>query len=69
VAGFDAEAPGFYWLAGQGGYGIQTSAAMAEVAASHILAGQDAGESTGAVHRPEPRTAEALAATRWSIRR
>jgi glycine/D-amino acid oxidase-like deaminating enzyme len=69
VAGFDAEAPGFYWLAGQGGYGIQTSAAMAELAASQILAGQDAGQSTDPVHRPEPRTAEALAATRWSIRR
>lgn len=28
VGGFDASAPGFFWLAGQGGYGIQTSAAM-----------------------------------------
>jgi glycine/D-amino acid oxidase-like deaminating enzyme len=32
VAGFDAEAAGFYWLAGQGGYGFQTSAAIAELA-------------------------------------
>lgn len=32
VCGFDAQAPGFFWLAGQGGYGIQTSAAMARVA-------------------------------------
>ena len=28
VGGFDAVAPGFFWLAAQGGYGIQTSAAM-----------------------------------------
>ena len=24
VGGFDADAPGFFWLAAQGGYGIQT---------------------------------------------
>lgn len=29
VAGFDAHAPGFFWLAGQGGFGLQTSPAMA----------------------------------------
>ncbi|GAC1598646.1 MAG: FAD-dependent oxidoreductase [Pseudarthrobacter sp.] len=69
VAGFDAEAPGFYWLAGQGGYGFQTSAAMAELAAAQILAGQGAGHGTGDGADPESRTAEALAATRWSIRR
>lgn len=68
VAGFDAEAPGFYWLAGQGGYGFQTSAAMAELAASQILAGRRAGDGTSA-GSPASRTAEALAATRWSIRR
>jgi D-arginine dehydrogenase len=32
VCGFDAEKPGFFWLSAQGGYGIQTSAAMARVA-------------------------------------
>ena len=32
VCGFDSEKPGFFWLAAQGGYGIQTSAAMARVA-------------------------------------
>jgi glycine/D-amino acid oxidase-like deaminating enzyme len=68
VAGFDAEAPGFYWLAGQGGYGFQTSAAMAELAAAQILAGHDAGRGTGP-DSPAFRTAAALAATRWSIRR
>ena len=68
VAGFDAEATGFYWLAGQGGYGFQTSAAMAEIAAAQILAGQDAGHGARP-DSPASRTAEALAATRWSIRR
>lgn len=29
VAGFDPRAPGFFWLAGQGGFGLQTSPAMA----------------------------------------
>jgi D-arginine dehydrogenase len=28
VGGFDVEAPGFFWCAAQGGYGIQTAAAM-----------------------------------------
>jgi D-arginine dehydrogenase len=32
VAGFDAHAPGFFWLAGQGGYGIQTAPALGRVA-------------------------------------
>ncbi|MGA7206495.1 MAG: FAD-binding oxidoreductase, partial [Specibacter sp.] len=34
VVGFDADKPGFFWLAGQGGYGIQTSAALATLAAA-----------------------------------
>jgi len=34
VLGFDEAVPGFFWLAGQGGYGIQTSPAMGEVAAA-----------------------------------
>ena len=29
AAGFDAQAPGFFWLAGQGGFGLQTAPAMA----------------------------------------
>ena len=46
VVGFDAEATGFYWLAGQGGYGFQTSSAIAELAAAQILTGQN-GTGTG----------------------
>jgi D-arginine dehydrogenase len=34
VAGFAPDAPGFFWLAGQGGYGIMTSPAMGRVAAA-----------------------------------
>jgi D-arginine dehydrogenase len=39
VIGFDAVIPGFFWLAGQGGYGIQ-SAAGASLLAAGLLAGQ-----------------------------
>lgn len=31
VAGFAPDADGFFWLAGQGGYGLQTAPAMAEI--------------------------------------
>lgn len=34
VLGFDPEVSGFFWCAGQGGYGIQTSPAMARAAAA-----------------------------------
>lgn len=36
VSGYDPRLPGFYWVAGQGGYGIQTSAAMGEASAALI---------------------------------
>jgi len=36
VGGFDAAVPGFFWLAAQGGYGIQTSAAMGEACAALV---------------------------------
>jgi D-arginine dehydrogenase len=34
VGGFDPVTPGFFWVAAQGGYGIQTSAAMGEACAA-----------------------------------
>jgi D-arginine dehydrogenase len=34
VGGFDPDAPGFFWVAAQGGYGIQTSAAMGQACAA-----------------------------------
>ncbi|MGE0210883.1 MAG: NAD(P)/FAD-dependent oxidoreductase [Parvibaculaceae bacterium] len=36
VVGFDPEAQGFFWLAGQGGYGIQTSPAASRLAGALI---------------------------------
>ena len=36
VAGFDPRSPGFFWLAGQGGYGIQTAPALAAISAALI---------------------------------
>jgi D-arginine dehydrogenase len=38
--GFDRQAEGLFWCAGQGGYGIQTAPAMARIAAA--LARQEA---------------------------
>jgi D-arginine dehydrogenase len=40
VVGFDPVHPGFFWLAGQGGYGFQTSSGIAELAAV-LLSGVD----------------------------
>ena len=39
VVGPDPSVEGFVWLAGQGGYGIQTAPAMAAAAAQYVLAG------------------------------
>jgi D-arginine dehydrogenase len=36
VGGFDAELPGFFWVAAQGGYGIQTSPAMGDACAALV---------------------------------
>ncbi|MBO9624082.1 MAG: FAD-binding oxidoreductase [Sphingomonas sp.] len=37
VYGFDAEGEGFFWCAGQGGFGIQTAPAAARMAAALLL--------------------------------
>ncbi|MEM9099601.1 MAG: FAD-binding oxidoreductase [Pseudomonadota bacterium] len=39
IAGFDPDIPDFFWLAGQGGYGIQTSPALSQIAADLVLRG------------------------------
>jgi len=36
VVGYDESADGFFWLAGQGGYGIQTAPAMGRTAAALV---------------------------------
>ena len=40
VVGYDASAPGFFWLAGQGGYGIKTSPSLSRACASLIRDGR-----------------------------
>jgi D-arginine dehydrogenase len=40
TAGFAPDAPGFFWLAGQGGYGFQTAPAMAEIAEALVTGGR-----------------------------
>ncbi len=37
VYGYDANAPNFFWCAGQGGFGIQTAPAAAKIAAAQLL--------------------------------
>ena len=37
VVGYDGRAEGFFWLAGQGGYGVQTAPALSETAAALAL--------------------------------
>jgi len=37
VVGYDADAEGFFWLAGQGGYGIQSAPAMGRLSAALAL--------------------------------
>ncbi len=43
VFGFDSRVPGFFWCAGQGGFGIQTAPAAARLAAG-LLLGEQWGE-------------------------
>ncbi len=40
IYGFAADAPGFFWFAGQGGFGIQTAPAAARIGAA-LLLGKD----------------------------
>jgi D-arginine dehydrogenase len=39
TAGFAPDAPGFFWLVGQGGYGLQTAPAMAEIVLALVTGG------------------------------
>ena len=40
ACGFDPDRPGFFWLAGQGGFGIKTAPALGRLAASLIVGDQ-----------------------------
>lgn len=59
VGGYDPQAEGFFWVAGQGGYGIQTAPAMGEACAA-LLLGQALPVSVSA----EGITADALSPQR-----
>jgi D-arginine dehydrogenase len=48
VIGYDPRAEGFFWLAGQGGYGVQSSAAAGRTAAALAL-GEDVPEDVAAL--------------------
>ena len=49
--GFDPDVPGFFWFAGQGGFGIQTAPAAARLAA-RLLLGETGGEIDPARYAP-----------------
>jgi D-arginine dehydrogenase len=53
VIGFDPGAQGFFWLAGQGGYGFQTAPAAAALVAD-LVAGRAPGLSAGLVSALTP---------------
>jgi D-arginine dehydrogenase len=42
VAGFDPRAQGFFWLAGQGGYGVQTAPGLSQFAMSMLTSASPA---------------------------
>lgn len=42
VVGFDPQADGLFWLAGQGGYGVQTAPALAALTEA-LVTGSDPG--------------------------
>jgi D-arginine dehydrogenase len=53
VGGYDTQAPGFFWAAGQGGYGIQSAPAAGKFYAQSLLGqagGQPAGFDPAAIH-------------------
>ncbi|MDB5738438.1 MAG: dependent oxidoreductase, partial [Sphingomonas bacterium] len=48
VYGFDPAVPGFFWFAGQGGFGIQTAPAAARIGAG-LLNGEAVHDSVAAI--------------------
>lgn len=63
VVGFDGETPGFFWLVGQGGFGILTSPALGALAAALLL-----GETVPDALVAEGITAETFAPARFGRR-
>ncbi len=44
--GFDPQAEGFFWFAGQGGFGVQTAPALAEIGARALLSPRAGGDDS-----------------------
>ena len=63
VIGFDPDAEGFFWLAGQGGYGIQTAPAAGRLAAS-LISGEGVPEDMQALGLSELLTSPARLSNR-----
>jgi glycine/D-amino acid oxidase-like deaminating enzyme len=53
VIGFDPEAAGFFWLAGQGGYGFQSAPAISRYVAD-LIAGRAPDVSAATVAAVSP---------------
>jgi D-arginine dehydrogenase len=62
VAGYDSQAEGFFWLAGQGGYGIQMAPALARTAAA-LLTGSPLPQDI----RQQGVTTQALSSSRATL--
>ncbi|MGS1017243.1 NAD(P)/FAD-dependent oxidoreductase [Allosphingosinicella humi] len=67
TAGFAPDAPGFFWLAGQGGYGFQTAPAMAEIVETLITGGAWPAALAAEDITPEKIRPERLAAGMESV--
>jgi D-arginine dehydrogenase len=63
VIGFDGALPGFFWLAGQGGYGIQTAPAASRFAAA-LVRGEQPGDMSEFAAQLSPERFAAQAAAR-----
>lgn len=77
VVGFDPRVEGFFWLAGQGGYGIQTAPAMAGLA-SCLVRGEAAPETLAhllpalaparLLHRPPDSASGSKSRCMWTMK-
>jgi D-arginine dehydrogenase len=67
VVGFDPDVPGLFWLAGQGGYGIQMAPALARLAAAMFRGVPESDTRLGDLDRAAvaPGRATAAALRRW----
>jgi D-arginine dehydrogenase len=54
VAGFDPAAEGFFWLAGQGGYGMQTAPALSALSAAMVEGRTPPAETEGLIGALSP---------------